>query len=511
MKYTAYCRKSTDEKDKQVLSIEQQIFELKDFAFREKIEISEFLVESQTAKVPGRKVFGSLIKMIEDGLVDGIVSWNPDRLARNSIDGGKIIYLLDIGKLKDLKFPTHWFDNTPQGKFMLNIAFGQSKYYVDNLSQNVKRGLYYKFRQGDWPGYAPLGYKNDRNIRKVVIDPKESKLVKISFQKFSSGEFSSMREIRDLFFKHEVTRRNGRPLHFNQIRDMLVNPFYFGLMTYGGETKIGNHKSLISKATFDRVQEILKQKYDKRPHVNNFAFTGFIKCKECGSAITAEKHFKNYPKTRGIVPYVYYRCVKKNGKCSQAYIRDMELENQLRDIVGSLSLKEFYSKKLLEMLEKDRIKQSEFVKHELTNLSFSLEVLEKKLDKLLEGYLEEILDSSSYQKKKEELMFKKALIEMKIKEIKAKGLTWLEPMWEFLISAANTAKIARAKNNPDQLSAVGKKVGSNYFLFNKQLQFLPNSPYDLLAAPAPDASKISQSLFLCSLYTKIRTYFQENS
>src|SRR3989338_6163512 len=114
MKYIAYCRKSTDEK------------------------------EAQTAKIPGRKVFADLIRKIEEGSVDGIISWNPDRLARNSIDGGKIIYLVDEGKLKDLKFPTHWFDNTPQGKFMLSIAFGQSKYYVDNLSENVKRGLHFK-------------------------------------------------------------------------------------------------------------------------------------------------------------------------------------------------------------------------------------------------------------------------------------------------------------------------------------------------------------------------------
>ena len=159
MKYIGYCRKSTDEKEKQVLSIDQQIYELKEFASRENLEIVDFLIEKQSAKVPGRKVFGSLIERIEKGEVEGIISWNPDRLARNSIDGGKIIYLLDEGKLKDLKFPTHWFDNTPQGKFMLSISFGQSKYYVDNLSQNVIRGLHYKLKLGIWPTIAPFGYK----------------------------------------------------------------------------------------------------------------------------------------------------------------------------------------------------------------------------------------------------------------------------------------------------------------------------------------------------------------
>ena len=124
-KYIAYCRKSTDEKDKQIMSIEQQIEELKAFAQRENLEISEFLTEAETAKVPGRPVFNHLISLIEKGLINGIISWHPDRLARNSIDGGKIIYLVDTGKLQSLKFPSFWFENTPQGKFMLSIPFYQ--------------------------------------------------------------------------------------------------------------------------------------------------------------------------------------------------------------------------------------------------------------------------------------------------------------------------------------------------------------------------------------------------
>ena len=77
IKYIAYCRKSTDEKDKQIMSIEQQTEELKAFAQRENLEISEFLTEAETAKVPGRPVFNSLISLIEKGLIDGIVSWHP--------------------------------------------------------------------------------------------------------------------------------------------------------------------------------------------------------------------------------------------------------------------------------------------------------------------------------------------------------------------------------------------------------------------------------------------------
>src|SRR3990170_7891892 len=171
MKYIAYCRKSRDEADKQVLSIEAQITELKEFAKREKLEILEFIEEAKTAKMPGREKFAEVIKKIEKGYANGILAWHPDRLARNSMDGGKIVYLLDTGKLVDLKFPTFWFENTPQGKFMLSIAFGQSKYYVDNLSENVKRGLREKLRNGVWPGKATYGYSNNPKTRGIDVDP----------------------------------------------------------------------------------------------------------------------------------------------------------------------------------------------------------------------------------------------------------------------------------------------------------------------------------------------------
>src|SRR3989344_3569651 len=127
MKYFIYTRKSTDSEERQVLSIEAQFSELKEFAAKEKLEIVASFQEAQTAKEPGRTKFAEMLSFLQAGKADGIISWHPDRLARNSIDGGQIVYMLDTGKIKDLKFPTFWFESTPQGKFMLNIAFGQSK------------------------------------------------------------------------------------------------------------------------------------------------------------------------------------------------------------------------------------------------------------------------------------------------------------------------------------------------------------------------------------------------
>ena len=178
MKYVLYARKSTESEERQTLSIEAQLRELREFAAREQLEIVASLCEAKTAKEPGRTRFGEMLAMIERGDATGILSWHPDRLARNSIDGGRIIYLLDTGALKNLRFPTFWFESTPQGKFMLNIAFGQSKYYVDNLSENVKRGIRQKLHRGEWPALAPIGYVNDLKTKKIDVDPVRAPLVR---------------------------------------------------------------------------------------------------------------------------------------------------------------------------------------------------------------------------------------------------------------------------------------------------------------------------------------------
>ncbi|TFB07980.1 recombinase family protein [Candidatus Atribacteria bacterium MT.SAG.1] len=161
MKYFIYARKSTEDENRQILSIEAQLVELIEFAAKEKLEIVASFQEAKTAKEPGRMKFAEMLNEIEKGKADGIILWHPDRLARNSVDGGRIIHLVDRGLIKSLKFPTFWFEPTPQGLFMLNIAFGQSKYYVDSLSENTKRGLRQKIRNGVWPSWAPVGYLNN--------------------------------------------------------------------------------------------------------------------------------------------------------------------------------------------------------------------------------------------------------------------------------------------------------------------------------------------------------------
>ena len=173
------------------------------------------------------------------------------------------------------------------------------------------------------------------------------------------------------------------------------------------------------------------------------------------------------------------------------------MESQLREIVASIALSEVWVKKMLELLKKDEIEEKGEIKIELVRTTISLEAVEKKLDKLLESYLEEIVDTESYQTKKDQLLQQKTILKEKIAEIKTKGSNWLEPMREFIDMAANAAKIARRKNNCHELSVMAKKVGSNFLLQNKRIEFCPNPPHDALATRPFAARAYPSDLLVC--------------
>src|SRR5882762_9270202 len=190
-RYFLYARKSTDSEDRQVRSIDDQLAELHELAGKENITIVKTFIEKQSAKIPGRPIFNEMMERIEAGEAEGIMAWHPDRLARNSMDGGKIIYFLDMGNLHALKFCVGCsFENSSQGKFMLQIAFGQSKYYVDSLSENIKRGQRQKLKNGLWPQKAPLGYLNETATKRIIVDLPKAALIKKAFELYASGTYS---------------------------------------------------------------------------------------------------------------------------------------------------------------------------------------------------------------------------------------------------------------------------------------------------------------------------------
>jgi site-specific DNA recombinase len=498
LKYIAYCRKSRDEADKQILSIEAQIAELKEFAKKEHLEIKEFIQEAKTAKMPGREQFTLMLKKIEKGEAQGIIAWHPDRLARNSIDGGRIVYLLDTGKLIDLKFPTFWFDNTPQGKFILSIAFGQSKYYIDNLSENVKRGLRQKLRNGVWPGKAPPGYTNNPKTRGVDIDLEKSAAIKKAYEKFASGDYT-FTDIAKFLYKFDLKRKNGKSLHINEIRQILSNKFYIGLMFYGGEYHLGAHSCFISKDLFQKVEIELRCRKRNSFKSRRFPFLGLAKCGHCGASVTAEQHTKHYKSTHHRATYTYYHCTKKLKPCREPPITGSQMESQLRQIISDVVLPPKWAEVWNKLLERDEILERQSSEAKISNLNCEISNLDIRQNRLINGYLDSIIDSETYKQKKNELFETKLKLEEEKAKVEQGVLSWIEPMQEFINTATNCKKIARAKNNCEELASFAKRVGSNFFLANRQISATLKNGFTALraAALARSASQPTAADSLC--------------
>ncbi len=489
MKYILYCRKSTDEKDKQVLSIEAQIAELQEFAIRERLEIVATFSESRTAKSPGRPVFKEVLTKIESGEADAILSWHPDRLARNSIDGGYLIYLLDTGKLLDLKFPSFWFDNTPQGKFMLNLAFGQSKYYIDNLSENVKRGLRQKIRNGVWPSQAPYGYLNNKLTKSIEVDQEKSKVVWKAFETFAK-EKVTFTDVSLLLARGGIHKRSGKPVGISQVHKMLTNQFYIGIMSYNHEYFEGKHELFLDRKLFNRVQSKLEHKTSSKPHCHDFAFSGLMRCGECGATITAESHIKKYKNGKSQT-FKYYRCTKKLRPCSQPYLEETKLKDQLIGFVSSATLPHTWKRDWLNRLEGDKQLDQQSADTFIAKYKLDIQTLDGKLNLLLDSYLDGTIDSQTYKDKKNQLFTEKKSLEDKIAKTKSGGSSWLEPMTEFVHCALQAQKVARPDTPSEDLRIFAQNIGSNYFLKDKKLTGELKKPFASLRAWA-GARAISQ-------------------
>ena len=470
-KYILYARKSTDVEDKQVSSIEAQLVELRTYARNENLQIIDELVEKKSAKTPGRPIFAELLKRIERGEANGIVAWHPDRLARNSVDGGQIVYLLDQTHLANLKFPTFWFENTSQGKFMLSIAFGQSKYYVDNLSENTKRGLRQKVRRGEMPGRAPLGYINDVRSKTVIVDKWQAPLVIEVFERYAQGD-QRLQDIVDFLASENVKTKGNKPLKKDQIAKMLTNPFYYGHFRYAGEVFEGKHTPIVSKKLFDSVQAVFEKRRHKRTTKTNEPkqLCGLLRCSSCDMMVTGENQTKRQ-KNGNIHRYVYYHCTKKRKntpRCPEPHIREELLNEQLTEMLQEYAMPKSWADKLRELMEADQANEQHRNQAQTADLQTNIAQLSAKLQRLLDSYLDQDIDREMYINKKVEIMSQKKSFEEKLSKLTLGQNLWLEPMKKWIDIAVSVCKIATSNDLLAKKSLCLEIFGSNLILEHKK-------------------------------------------
>ena len=305
--YILYCRKSTESEDRQVLSLDSQEQELRRIAERNGFSISKVFKESVSAKAPERRpLFDEMLSLIEKGKVQGILCWKLDRLARNPIDGGRIIWLLQGGVIKSIQ--TYEKEYLPSDNVLLMyVDLGMANQYIRDLRQNVMRGNRAKLDKGGWPNMAPFGYTNDKAARSIIVQPDTAPAVQMLFNLYASGQYN-LREITKAIYEHGFRTRGGKSLSKSNIHKILQNPFYYGVMVKDGVHYRGNHEPLITKALYDEVQDVLNGTHRTKRKSHTFPLRGFMTCEICGCLLTA---------TLQKGTYVYYYCTNAKGGCDQ--------------------------------------------------------------------------------------------------------------------------------------------------------------------------------------------------
>ena len=370
-KYVIYARKSTEAKDKQVQSIDDQIRLMKQRAKRDGLKVVKVFFEAKSGGHPGtRQEFAKMIQLIEDGKANGILTWKLDRISRNPLDSGYVHQMMNDKKLYWIL--TESRDYSEEDDVILDVESSMDAKYRKDLMKNVRRGLKSKAGKGSRPHLAPVGYLNDRTDKTIIPDPENWDLVRNVFDKYLTGTITPAQ--LTIYAKkiglrtHRRKRIGGKPLTQSGIRSMLTNIFYTGKYYYESESEDGHkilcdgcYPPLITTEEHERILELLGGKHNNRPQneLYDYLFRGTMKCATCGYAIVTETKKKTY-KNGKTQEFRYCRC---SGKCpdidcpqSHNYVPEKELIEQVRAELSKYTIDEDFFKLAIEALaeEEDR-------------------------------------------------------------------------------------------------------------------------------------------------------------
>ena len=396
-KSVLYARVSSDRQEKEGFSIPAQIKLLRGYASKNNLKIVGEFVEAETAKKAGRTQFNNMITYLKKHKdVKIILVEKTDRLYRNLKDYVTIDELenVEIHFVKEGQILSD--SSRSQDKFMHGIRVLMAKNYIDNLSEEIKKGLNEKAEQGYYPHKAPFGYKNEilpSKKRIIVPDPETAPYIKKAFELYATGRQTYVSTAKIL--TDDGFRPNGHKCTEKNVERILNNPFYIGAFNYRGKLySDGQHEALISKDVYFIVQRLLALKYPTKPRKREFAYNGLIKCANCGCQIVGEiKKGK----------YIYYHCSNsKRLDKTKPSIREEKIEEIFGEFLKQLSMpvSEF---ERLKTNVKDFINQGcEYIEQKTAEIKRRIDVLNRRLSKLYDEHIDGMITDELYFEKRDE-------------------------------------------------------------------------------------------------------------
>lgn len=334
MKAVLYARVSSKEQEREGFSIPAQLELLRGYAKKNGFEILEEYSEAETAKTAGRQRFLEMVdfaKKYKEPLC--ILVEKTDRLYRNFKD---FLLIDDLISQRDAEIhlvkenETIGKNANSSKKLMHGFKVLIAKNYIDNLSEEVRKGHRQKVLQGGWPTGAPYGYSNDRNTKNIIPNPSEAPLVIRAFQLYGSNMYSIEAVIDKLQEEGFVYRNSSVRIHRSRLHEIFKNAAYIGKIPFKGEVYEGKHEPIISIESWLKVQAALRK--DNKPvsmQKRDFIYRGVLSCGECGTQMVGEiKKGK----------YIYYRCLLKKNGCSQGYISESVIDQEVSDFIAGLQL-----------------------------------------------------------------------------------------------------------------------------------------------------------------------------
>ncbi len=358
-------------------------------------------------------------------------------------------------------------DSRSSDKLIFDIHVALARNYVNNLSDEVKKGMREKVAQGGYPHWAPIGYLNSNGS--VIPDPEKRHFIRKIFELYTSGSYS-LRDIAHQMYDEGLRTKYGKRVFPSEIHHVIKNPFYTGATPYKGQIYPGKHEPIVSVELFDKVQDMRGNRPQDKGNKHKFALRGFLTCGECGCKITAEVQ-------RG---HTYYRCTKSKGNCDQKYIREEALTEQISDILDDLKL----NRELLDLMLKatKETKNEEYRYHTEAKKSLQKQLgqTEGKINKLLDAYLEGKVPENLYESKKRELEDQRRSLESRVTN-NGRAHEKIFEQVEKVVKVANACNDLFLTGNYETKRKLLTMVSSNMILKDRKIaSYQLKEPFHLL-------------------------------
>lgn len=448
LRVAAYCRVSTGDEE-QLNSYESQ----KKY-YKEKITSNSewyFVGIYADEAISGTQDYkrNDFMRMIQDGMenkYDMIITKSISRFARNTVDTLRYVRILKEKNIAVLFEEENINTLDMSGELLLTILSSVAQQESENISTHVKLGLKMKKERGELVGFNNcLGYHYDVKTNSMIIKEDEADIVRLIFDLYLKGYGTNgiAKKLTEMKFK---PTRGGEKWSENSILRIIKNEKYKGdvlqgktftidpishkrVRNYGEEDQYyikNHHEPIIDRETFDRVQEIIKERRGARVVGRRYGnigrkytFSSRLRCAYCGEVLGRRSLYVNRRQTKPAWMCIT-SCKKGKNHCPDSkIIREEVIENVFVDAYNLLCNNIDEVKEFLEDMTKF-VKESS-LDTELKNLIEQREVNKTKINKLVDLYVENAITPEIYEERKAKYVERNAKISKKIEQYEAEN------------------------------------------------------------------------------------------